>query len=177
MMDTNDIIIEYDVAKRKKILLLPIAIIAFSTIMLVIILNAERVKIYYLAMFALLILGSIYGIFVLVKSIFSTDQVGLKLTDKTIKFNGTLAGKTIGVVNLKDVESINTSVQYSTKQIYLKLKNPDQYIFQKSKIEMANHGFFINSTELKISFEELDKLLRDYLQKYGSLGIEQIRTI
>ncbi len=168
MINTNDrIIIDFDNTKRKKLIPIGIGLFIFACIFIWIILTAAVIKVFYLSLFILVALASIYLMIKTIASINSTDQVGLILTKTGIKFNGTTSAKKIGEVSWNDIESIEQKEAYKTKQLYLKLKAPEKYLDTQSKIELANKGFFINSTELKISFEEMCQLVTDYRKKYS----------
>ncbi len=174
MINSDQTIIQFDNSKRKKVIFVPIAVIAFSVVMLAIILTAEKIKIYYLAIFVLLIFACIYLLINMIKSINSNDKVGLLLNDRILKFNGTSLAKSVGEVSWSDVESLSSSVQFGTQQIYVKLKNPSKYIVKLSGNHMADGGFFINESELKISAAALENLLRTYFEKYANRSIGDI---
>ena len=171
MINSDETIIEFDNAKRKKIIFIPIGIIAFSVAMIALIVTAEKIKLFYLSMFILVIFATIYFLIKLIKSINNDEKVGLMLNDKTLKFNGTPLAKSVGEVSWSDVESLSSSVQFGTQQIYVKLKNPSKYILKLSGNQMADNGFFINASELKISAEALEKLLLTYFEKYANSSI------
>ena len=118
-------------------------------------------------MFILILVITAVMLFKSAREMNSKDQVGLVLTQAGITFNGTSAAKKIGRISWTDIENLEVKEVYKTKQLYLKLKNPQKYIKEISKIELVNNGIFINATELKISFEELTGLITKYLDKYG----------
>ena len=163
----ESITVDFDNSKRKKIIVYGLVIILFCAVFIGIILTANIIKIFYLAMFVLILVITLGVLIKSVKEMNSKNQVGLVLTHSGITFNGTSAAKKIGEIDWREIESLELKEAFRTKQLYLKLKNPQKYIQQQSKIELANKGVFINATELKVSFEELTSLTNDYLNKYG----------
>lgn len=168
MINSNETTIAFDPAKRKKILLIALGITVFSSIFIWNILTSSPIKIIFLAVFVLLL---VIGIVMAVKGIAlinSKDQVGLILDSSGVLFKGTPNAKKAGKINWTDISAIEQFEAHGTHQLLLRLKNPSKYIHEVSKIEVANHGVFINATELKISHEELVQLANEYLNKYGA---------
>ena len=159
--------IDFDNSKRKKIIIYGIIIIIFCAVFIALIISADVIKIFYLAMFILILVITAVMLFKSAREMNSKDQVGLVLNQEGITFNGTSAAKKIGQISWADIENLEVKEVYKTKQLYLKLKNPQKHIKEISKIELVNNGIFINATELKISFEELTGLITKYLDKYG----------
>ena len=159
--------IDFDNSKRKKIIIYGIIIIIFCAVFISLIISADVIKIFYLAMFILILVITVVVLFKSAREMNSNDQVGLVLNPMGITFNGTNSAKKIGQVSWIDIENLEVKEVYKTKQLYLKLKKPQKYIKEISKIELVNIGIFINATELKISFEELTGLITKYLDKYG----------
>lgn len=167
LTQNQEVVINYDNKKRKKIILYGFLLAIFSAIFIFIIATASVVKIFYLTMFIIIFGACLFFIFKTIKEMNSRDQVGLILNQSWLKFNGTVSGKRAGEISWIDIEAVENHEAYSTKQLYLKLKNPSKYIHEVSKIELANKGVFINSSELQISAEELEKLVRDSFAKYN----------
>ncbi|MEO5911605.1 MAG: STM3941 family protein [Pelobium sp.] len=159
--------IEFDNSKRRKNVLIGIGLILFCAVFIFIIATADVVKITYLTFFIVMLVCILVMVGKSVIDMNSKNQVGLVLSQTGITFNGTSAAKKIGEISWTAIETLEKHEVHSTKQLYLKLKNPQKYIKEKSKIEMANNGVFVNATELKINFEELISLTNDYLDKYG----------
>jgi len=167
MLITNqEVIVNYDNNKRKKIILFGSLLTLASAIFIYIIFTAAVIKIFYLAMFILIFGASVFFILKTIREMNSKDQVGLVLNNNWLKFNGTISGKKAGEINWSDIETVENHVAFGTNQLYLKLKNPSKYIHEVSKIDLANSGIFINSTELQISAEELESLVRESFEKY-----------
>lgn len=169
MLNMEDkIIIDFDNSKRKKLIPIGIGLLIFASVFIYVILTAAVIKLVYLALFIILALASIYLMIKTILNINNTDQVGLILTKNGITFNGTTLAKKVGEVSWNEIEVITAKEIYNTKQLYLKLKSPKKYIHTQSKIELANNGFFINSTELKIGFEEMYQLVTDYHKRFSN---------
>ena len=159
--------INFDNSKRRRNMLFGIGVILFCAVFIILIISADVIKIFYLAMFVLILVITVVVLFKSAREMNSKDRVGLVLNPTGITFNGTNSARKIGQVSWIDIENFEAKEVYKTKQLYLRLKNPQKYIKEKSKIELANNGVFINATELKISFEELTSLTTNYLNRYG----------
>ena len=166
--------IDFDNSKRKKIIIYGIIIIIFCAVFIALIISADVIKIFYLAMLILILVITAVVLFKSAREMNIKDQVGLILNQAGITFNGTSSARKIGEVSWIDIENLEVREVYKTKQLYLKLKNPQKYIKEISKIELVNNGIFINATELKISFEELTSLITKYLNKYGEASSPQL---
>lgn len=159
--------INFDNSKRRKILFIGVGVLIFCALFIGLIIAADVIKIFYLAMFIVILVATIVILIKSAREMNSKDQVGLLLNPMGITFKGTSAAKKMGQICWVDIENLEGKEVYRTKQLYLKLKNPQKYIKEISKIELVNNGVFINATELKISFEELISLTAKYLDKYG----------
>ena len=162
--------INFDNGKRRRKILIGIGVILFCAVFIILIISADVIKIFYLAMFIMFLVVTVVAIFKSAIEMNSKNQIGLVLNQEGITFNGTSAARQIGQVRWIDIENLEVKEVYRTKQLYLKLKNPQNYIKEKSKVEFDKNGVFINATELKISNEELKRLTTDYLKKYGEVS-------
>ncbi len=167
LTQNQEVVINYDNKKRKKIILYGFLVTIASAIFIYVIVTATVIKVFYLAMFVLIFGVCLFYIFKTIKEMNSKDQVGLVLNQSWLKFNATTFGKKAGEISWVDIEAIQNHEVYGTKQLYLKLKNPSKYIHEISKIELSNNGVFINSDELQISAEDLEKLVRDSFNRYN----------
>lgn len=175
MLNENEVTtINFDNSKRRKNMLIGVGLMFLCAVFIGLIVSADVIKIFYLAIFVVILIIIAVMLIKAVREIKSKNQVGLVLSQEGITFNGTTSAKKIGQISWTDIESLETKEVYRTKQHYLKLKNPQKYIKEISKIELVNNGLFINATELKLSFEELTNLTAKYLNKYGESGAPTI---
>ena len=49
---------------------------------------------------------------------------------------------------------------------HIKLKHPEKYVNQLKGMRKDFTGIYLNDSELEITFEELEKLIHEYFQKY-----------
>lgn len=172
MLNENEVTtINFDNSKRRKNMLIGVGVMLLCAVFIGLIVSADVIKIFYLAIFVVILIIIAVMLIKAVREIKSKNQVGLVLSQGGITFNGTTSAKKIGQISWTDIESLETKEVYRTKQLYLKLKNPQKYIKEISKIELVNNGVFINATELKISFEELTSLTAKYLDEYGEASV------
>ena len=175
MLNENEVTtINFDNSKRRKNIIIGVGLMFLCAVFIGLIVSADVIKIFYLAIFVVIFVTIAVLLIKVVREINSKDQVGLVLNREGITFNGTIAAKKIGKIHWTDIESLELKEVYRTKQLYLKLKNPQKYIKEISKIELVNNGLFINATELNLSFEELTNLTAKYLNKYGESGAPTI---
>ena len=70
-----------------------------------------------------------------------------------------------GAYPWSEIASIG-KVNYYGQHIYIKLKHPEKYVNQLKGMGKDFTGIYLNDSELEISFEELEKLIHEYFQKY-----------
>ena len=177
MLNENEVTtINFDNSKRRKNIFIGVGLMFLCAVFIGLIASAEVIKIFYLAIFVVIFVIIAVLLIKVVGEINSKDQVGLVLNREGITFNGTSAAKKIGKIYWSDIENFQLKEAYGTKQLYLKFRNPQKYIKEQSKIELANHGVFLNATELNLSFEELTSLITNYLNKYGEAHFPKFST-
>ena len=79
--------------------------------------------------------------------------------------NVTPLGKRVGEIPWSEIASIG-KVNYYGQHIHIKLKHPEKYVNQLKGMSKDFTGIYLNDSELEISFEELEKLIHEYFQKY-----------
>ena len=90
---------------------------------------------------------------------------GVILTPDYLKSNATPLGKRVGEIPWSEIASIG-KVNYYGQHIHIKLKHPEKYVNQLKGMRKDFTGIYLNDSELEITFEELEKLINEYFQKY-----------
>ena len=90
---------------------------------------------------------------------------GVILTLDYLKSNATPLGKRVGEIPWSEIASIG-KVNYYGQHIHIKLKHPEKYVNQLKGMRKDFTGIYLNDSELEITFEELEKLIHEYFQKY-----------
>lgn len=101
------------------------------------------------------------------------NKMGMIIDENGITDNS--SGVSIGLIKWADITSIKTEQVSSTKFLLIKVSNPDFYLSQakglKRKMMEANNKMYgtpvsMTSNGLKCTFDELEKLLQEHLNKY-----------
>lgn len=131
---------------------------------------AAKLKISYLIMFAGL--GCVVAYF-LIKSITSLSvnaAQGLVLNNTGIKFNNTDVAKKVGLVNWRNVLTINEGITHGVPFLSLSLKNPEAHISKVKdayKNNIRQRGLVLTASELEINFDEMRQLVLEYFNRYN----------
>ena len=137
---------------------------------IVFILSADRIKIFYLVLFVVLFIAGAYLFYKHIQELWGSNKKneGVILTPDYLKSNATPLGKRVGEIPWSEIASIG-KVNYYGQHIHIKLKHPENYLSKIKSKEIRNgfEGIHINDSELEITFEELEKLIKEYFAKYG----------
>ena len=163
----NHTIIPFSKKKMLKLTGLYILIMLGIAAIIVFILSADRISLYYLALFVVLFIAGAYLFYKHIQEFLgSKKNEGVILTPEYLKSNVTPLGKKVGEIPWSEIASIG-KVNYYGEHIYIKLKQPEKYANRLKGMSKDFTGIYLNDSELEISFEELEKLIIDYFLKYG----------
>ena len=163
----NHTIIPFSKKKMLKLIGLYILVMLGIAAIIVFILSADRIKIFYLALFVVLFIAGAYLFYKHIQELWrSNKNEALILTPEYLKSNVTPLGKRVGEIAWSEIASIEKANYYG-QHIYIKLKHPEKYVNQLKGMSKDFTGIYLNDSELEISFEELEKLIIDYFLKYG----------
>ena len=165
MKDT--IIIPFSKKKMLKLTGIYALIILGVAGVIAIILSADTLNLYYLAFFLVLLIVTIILFFMGIKGLLSLKRSkgGVILTPEYLKSNVNLVGKWVGEIPWNEIAAIGRMKFYRI-HIHIKLKHPEKYVNQLKGMRKDFTGIYLNDSELEISFEELEKLIHEYFQKY-----------
>ena len=163
----NHTIIPFSKKKMLKLTGLYILIMLGIAAIIVFILSADRISLYYLALFVVLFIIGTYLFYKHIQELWRSNKKneGVILTPDYLKSNATPLGKRVGEIPWKEIASIG-KVNYYGQHIHIKLKHPEKYVNQLKGMRKDFTGIYLNDSELEITFEELEKLIHEYFQKY-----------
>ena len=164
----NHTIIPFSKKKMLKLTGLYILVMLGIAAIIVFILSADRIKIFYLALFVVLFIAGAYLFYKHIQELWCLNKKneGVILTSEYLKSNVTPLGKRVGEIAWSEIASIGKANYYG-QHIYIKLKHPEKYVNRLKGMSKDFTGIYLNDSELEISFEELEKLIIDYFLKYG----------
>ena len=165
----NHTIIPFSKKKMLKLTGLYILIMLGITAIIVFILSADRIKIFYLVLFVVLFIAGAYLFYKHIQELWGSNKKneGVILTPDYLKSNATPLGKRVGEIPWSEIASIG-KVNYYGQHIHIKLKHPEKYVNQLKGMSKDFTGIYLNDSELEISFEELEKIINEYFGKYGN---------
>ena len=165
----NTIIIPFSKKKMVKLLGLYILVILGIAAIIFFILSADRINLYYLALFVVLFIAGAYLFYKHIQELWGSNKKneGVILTPDYLKSNATPLGKRVGEIPWSEIASIG-KVNYYGQHIHIKLKHPEKYVNQLKGMSKDFTGIYLNDSELEISFEELEKIINEYFEKYGN---------
>jgi len=164
----NHTIIPFSKKKMLKLTGLYILIMLGIAAIIVFILSADRIKIFYLVLFVVLFIAGTYLFYKHIQELWgSKKNEGVILTPDYLKSNATPLGKRVGEIPWSEIASIGRANYYG-EHIYIKLKQPEKYANQLKGMSKDFTGIYLNDSELEISFEELEKIINEYFEKYGN---------
>ena len=163
----NHTIIPFSKKKMLKLTGLYILIMLGIAAIIVFILSADRISLYYLALFVVLFIIGTYLFYKHIQELWRSNKKneGLILTPEYLKSNVNPLGKWVGEIPWSEIAAIG-KVDYYGQHIHIKLKHPEKYVNQLKGMRKDFTGIYLNDSELEISFEELEKLIHEYFQKY-----------
>ena len=165
----NHTIITFSKKKMLKLTGLYILIMLGIAAIIVFILSADRIKIFYLVLFVVLFIAGAYLFYKHIQELWGSNKKneGVILTPDYLKSNVTPLGKRVGEIPWSEIASIGRANYYG-EHIYIKLKQPEKYANQLKGMSKDFTGIYLNDSELEISFEELEKIINEYFEKYGN---------
>ena len=166
----NTIIIPFSKKKMVKLLGLYILVMLGIAAIIFFILSADSINLFYLMLFIVLFIAGTYLFYKHIQELWRSNKKneGVILTPDYLKSNATPLGKRVGEIPWSEIASIG-KVNYYGQHIHIKLKHPENYLSKIKSKEIRNgfEGIHINDSELEITFEELEKLIKEYFAKYG----------
>ena len=162
----NTIIIPFSKKKMVKLLGLYILVMLGIAAIIFFILSADSINLFYLMLFIVLFIAGTYLFYKHIQELWSSNKnEALILTPEYLKSNVTPLGKRVGEIAWSEIASIEKANYYG-QHIYIKLKHPEKYVNRLKGMSKDFTGIYLNDSELEISFEELEKLIHEYFQKY-----------
>ena len=166
----NTIIIPFSKKKMVKLLGLYILVMLGIAAIIFFILSADSINLFYLMLFIVLFIAGTYLFYKHIQELWRSNKKneGLILTPEYLKSNVNSLGKWVGEIPWSEIAAIG-KVDYYGQHIHIKLKHPENYLSKIKSKEIRNgfEGIHINDSELEITFEELEKLIKEYFAKYG----------
>ena len=163
----NTIIIPFSKKKMVKLLGLYILVMLGIAAIIFFIISADSINLFYLMLFIVLFIAGTYLFYKHIQELWHSNKKneGVILTPDYLKSNATPLGKKVGEIPWNEIASIG-KVNYYGQHIYIKLKQPEKYANRLKGMGKDFTGIYLNDSELEISFEELEKLIHEYFQKY-----------
>ena len=163
----NTIIIPFSKKKMVKLTGLYILVMLGIAAIIFFIISADRISLYYLALFVVLFIAGAYLFYKHIQELWHSNKKneGVILTPDYLKSNATPLGKRVGEIAWSEIASIGRANYYG-QHIYIKLKHPEKYVNRLKGMSKDFTGIYLNDSELEITFEELEKLIHEYFQKY-----------
>lgn len=160
-------IIPFSTKKKIKYVIFSALLIPVAVGLVILFLSGHKIRVYLLGASLGLLAGCIYILYQLVKELIALrkSNEGVILTPDYLKSNATPLGKKVGEIPWNEIASIG-KVNYYGQHIYIKLKQPEKYANRLKGMGKDFTGIYLNDSELEISFEELEKLIHEYFQKY-----------
>ncbi len=163
------------ISKAKSILLV-LAAIAFVVIGIFFILKPELFEHRNYPPIFLRIVGAISILFFGAAGIVGLKKIFQKAPGLILNESGIIdssSGVSLGLIKKQDIIGINKVKIASTKILLIEVSNPEEYVAKAPnaavkkllKMNQQQYGtpLSINSTTLKIKFEELEKMLMEYV--------------
>ena len=165
----NHTIIPFSKKKMVKLTGIYILIMLGIAAIIFFILSADRISLYYLALFVVLFIIGTYLFYKHIQELWRSNKKneGVILTPDYLKSNATPLGKRVGEIPWREIASIGRANYYG-EHIYIKLKQPEKYANQLKSMSKDFTGIYLNDSELEISFEELEKIINEYFSKYSN---------
>ena len=140
-------------------LLIPVAVG-----LVILFLSGHKIRVYLLGASLGLLAGCIYILYQLVKELIALrkSNEGVILTPEYLESHTNTVGKEVGKILWSDIASVER------KKFHIKLKDPQKYVdrIKDKELRKGFEGIHMDNSELQISFEELEKLIHEYFQKY-----------
>lgn len=165
----NHTIIPFSKKKMLKLTGLYILIMLGIAAIIVFILSADRISLYYLALSVVLFIIGTYLFYKHIQELWRSNKKneGLILTPEYLKSNVNPLGKWVGEIPWSEIAAIG-KVDYYGQHIHIKLKQPEKYANRLKGMGKDFTGIYLNDSELEITFEELEKIINEYFSKYSN---------
>ena len=164
----NHTIIPFSKKKMVKLTGIYILIMLGIAAIIVFILSADRISLYYLALSVVLFIAGAYLFYKHIQELWSSKKnEGLILTPEYLKSNVNPLGKKVGEIPWSEIAAIG-KVDYYGQHIHIKLKQPEKYANRLKGMGKDFTGIYLNDSELEITFEELEKIINEYFSKYSN---------
>lgn len=162
-------IIPFSTKKKIKYLFFSILLIPIAIGLIVLTLSAHKIRISLLGISLGLLAGGFYLLYQFTKDLIALrkSNEGVILTPEYLESHTNTLGKEVGRIPWSDIASIERKKFYGIL-IHIKLKDPQKYIgrIKDKDLQKGFDGIYMDNSELQISFEELERLINEYFQKY-----------
>ena len=163
-------IIPFSTKKKIKYVIFSALLIPVAVGLVILFLSGHKIRVYLLGASLGLLAGCIYILYQLVKELIALrkSNEGVILTPEYLESHTNTVGKEVGRIPWSDIASIERKKFYGAL-IHIKLKDPQKYVgkIKNKDLRKGFEGIHMDNSELEISFEELEKLIHEYFQKYG----------
>jgi hypothetical protein len=169
---TNQTIIPFDNKKRLKTLFWGIALAVAIILSLVYMLfMSKTIFLYYVVMFTVFFVLSIYFIISGIKALTDKNEAGLILDANGIHSRTTPIGKKLGVISWTDIDRLTPISVYGSKFVAVSVKDKAKFLplltsLEQKQLDKTGAAINISDNELTIGFDELYKLLDNYYSTY-----------
>lgn len=162
-------IIPFSTKKKIKYLFFSILLIPIAIGLIVLTLSAHKIRISLLGISLGLLPGGFYLLYQFTKDLIALrkSNEGVILTPGYLESYTNTLGKEVGRIPWSDIASIERKKFYGVL-MHIKLKDPQKYIgrIKDKDLQKGFDGIYMDNSELQISFEELERLINEYFQKY-----------
>lgn len=163
-------IIPFSTKKKIKYVIFSALLIPVAVGLVILFLSGHKIRVYLLGASLGLLAGCIYILYQLVKELIALrkSNKGVILTPEYLESHTNTVGKEVGKILWSDIASVERKKFYGVL-IHIKLKDPQKYVgkIKNKDLRKEFEGIHMDNSELQITFEELEKLIHEYFQKYG----------
>lgn len=162
-------IIPFSTKKKIKYVIFSALLIPVAVGLVILFLSGHKIRVYLLGASLGLLAGCIYILYQLVKELIALrkSNEGVILTPEYLESHTNTVGKEVGKILWSDIASVERKKFYGVL-IHIKLKDPQKYVdrIKDKDLRKGFEGIHMDNSELQISFEELERLINEYFQKY-----------
>lgn len=165
----QETIIKFNTKKQVKTLLIGIVLFICSLGFLYhILFISEKIKIFYLGIFLVIAIASIWMIFAQIKVMLAKDKTAIILNQNGILSKVTPNGKKIGFIPWEDVSELKKVNAHRSEFVAVVTPNKEKYLaklnsqIKKKSLLEENIALYISADTVDVSFEELSQLIMKY---------------
>lgn len=165
----QETIIKFNTKKQIKTLLIGIVLFICSLGFLYhILFISDKIKIFYLGIFLVIAIASIWMIFAQIKVMLAKDKTAIMLNANGILSKVTPNGKKIGFIPWEDVSELRKVNAHRSEFVAVVTPNKEKYLaklnseIEKKSLLEENIALYISADAVDVSFEELSQLIMKY---------------